>query len=77
MPASQGVAVWVGGNSFEILPGAGVPGTALACLSLEAGFSNVIIHFNTEQEGWFGGPQKVVSLEIPNDPYYGWQLRKQ
>lgn len=40
----------------------------------EAGFTNVVIHFK-EAVGW-DGSLSVVSLEIPDDPYYGWTFVK-
>ncbi|ELR16649.1 betalactamase [Acanthamoeba castellanii str. Neff] len=77
IPASDlGVtkAVWEHDNTFRTLgPN---PGTA-ACPAVEAGFTNVLVHFKVGDPSWFGGPTQVVSFEAPTDPFYGWVFIKQ
>jgi len=64
-------AVWKKANDFVILPPSD---RNHRCMEEEAGFTNVVIHFK-EAVGW-DGSLSVVSLEIPDDPYYGWTFVK-
>ena len=61
-------------NTFRMLPPT-YEGTT--CLNVEAGFTNVLVHFKLGDPSWFGGPQQVVSVEAPVDPFYGWVFVKQ
>ena len=65
--------MWEYGNSFRLLG----PDPTISCLSVESGFTNVLVHFKVGDPSWFGGPTKVVSLDVPTDPVYGWNFVKQ
>jgi hypothetical protein len=67
-------AVWEYDNTFRMQRSAD---GQTECLSVEAGFTNVLVHFKLGDPSWFGGPQQIVSVETPTDPFYGWVFVKQ
>ena len=66
-------AVWEYGNSFRLL----ASDPTASCLNVESGFTNVLVHFKLSEPSWLGGPTRVVSVEVPSDPFYGWNFAKQ
>lgn len=66
-------AVWEYGNSFRLL----ASDPTASCLNVESGFTNVLVHFEVSKPSWLGGPTRVVSVEVPSDPFYGWNFAKQ
>jgi hypothetical protein len=61
-------AVWAYGNSFRLLGP-----SSEECLGMESGRTNALAHFKTSQSGF----SRVVSVELPIDPFYGWVFVKQ
>lgn len=66
--------MWQRDNLFRVLP---KTGPSANCMAVESGITDATLIFRVEPSGWWGGPLKVVSMELPVDPFYGWSFVKQ